>query len=83
MKIPLRTNYVLVRVTIIKDMKILKEYDFLQRKMFNRDEARIPSNYIKTEKLLKEYLEGRYDPDLYIHKKKSLIEKIRDRIRFK
>jgi len=62
-KIPLNNEYVLARVTIIKSNLILREYDFLQRKLLTRFEAKNPIYYRKTEGLLNDYLEKRYDPN--------------------
>lgn len=72
MNIPLRTDYVLVRVTLLKSSKILREYDFLQRKMLTRFEARNPQYYQKTENLLKDYLDNRYDPNRSITKESRI-----------
>lgn len=46
-------NQIVTRVTLLKNRIILKEYDFLQKKMFNRHEARDPKNYAITERLLR------------------------------
>jgi calcineurin-like phosphoesterase family protein len=51
---------------LLKYSKILREYDFLQRKLLTRFEAKNPLFYRKTEKLLEDYLLGRYDPNRYI-----------------
>ncbi|MFA5296185.1 MAG: 2'-5' RNA ligase family protein [Methanoregulaceae archaeon] len=61
--IPLNNEYILARVTIIKSNLILREYDFLQRKLLTRFEAKNPVYYRKTERLLNDYLEQRYDPN--------------------
>ncbi len=61
--LPIKTEYVLARVSIIKDIKILKEYDFLQRRLLNRFEAKNPFHYRKTQSLLTKYLNQSYDPN--------------------
>jgi len=47
-------NHHVIRVTIIKGQKILCEYDFLQRRTLNRQEALSRKNKQKTLRLLKE-----------------------------
>lgn len=52
-----------LRATLLKGGIILREYDFLQRKLLNRREAKGRVIYLKTIKLLKEFFEGKYNPD--------------------
>jgi len=49
-------NYVVPRITLLKNSHILKEYDFFQKKLFTRDEARNPYYYRSTEGLVQQYL---------------------------
>ncbi len=53
----------LVRATLIKNQRILCEYDFLQRKLLTRSEALDRNQYSHTMRLLREFFAGKYDPD--------------------
>jgi len=50
-------KHVLVRVTIIKNQRILYEYDFMLRKMLNRQEAKSQVILSRTFSELKDYIE--------------------------
>jgi 2'-5' RNA ligase len=54
---------ILIRVTILKNSKILCEYDFLQRRLLNRNEALSKSELTKTFSLLDEFFKGKYNPN--------------------
>ena len=53
----------MARVTLLKGGKILREYDFIQRKMFNRKLSKNKRVYTRTINLLKKYFEGSYNPN--------------------
>lgn len=54
---------VLIRVTILKNSKILCEYDFLQRRLLNRNEALSKRELTRTFTLLDKYFKGDYNPN--------------------
>jgi len=56
-------KHFLIRATIIKNSRILCEYDFLQRRMLTREEALSRGQLAKTMKLLNDFFEGNFDPD--------------------
>ena len=56
-------KHFVLRTTLLKNGKILREYDFLQRRMLSRSEALSSENYSRTIKLLKKYFNGGYNPD--------------------
>ena len=56
-------RHFLIRVTLIKNQKILYEYDFLQRRLLNRTNALDRNVLAKTMKLLNDFFEGKYNPD--------------------
>lgn len=49
-------DHYVTRVTLLKNRFILREYDFLQKKMLLRHEAKDPHHYAITENLLKDRL---------------------------
>jgi 2'-5' RNA ligase len=63
---------ILIRVTILKNSKILCEYDFLQRRLLNRDEALSKTELTKTFHLLDEFFKGNFDPNDESLMKKNL-----------
>jgi hypothetical protein len=72
---------VLIRVTILKNSKILCEYDFLQRRLLNRNEALSKRELTRTFTLLDKYFKGDYNPNeasaqIKITKPESWISKI-------
>lgn len=62
---------VLIRATILKNSRILCEYDFLQRRMLNRTEALSKRELTKTFHLLDEFFKGNYDPNVEPAPKKN------------
>lgn len=78
---PMFTQTVM-RVTLLKNGRILREYDFLQRKLLNRRQA-LNKNITKRSKiLLKDFMQGKYNPNNKIKlahpiKKESFMRKIK------
>ncbi|MCX6696652.1 MAG: 2'-5' RNA ligase family protein [Methanoregula sp.] len=58
-----RFKHFVIRMTLLKNGKILYEYDFLLRKTLNRYEALDKKIFGRTMELLQKYFEGTYDPD--------------------
>jgi len=52
-------NYIVPRITLLKNSHILKEYDFFQNKLLSHDEARNPYYYRLTEELVQKYLKDK------------------------
>ncbi len=75
-----RFKHYVIRTTLLKNGKILCEYDFLLRKALNRHEALDKKIFGKTMNLLQKYFDGTYDPDKRIKdisdRQKKGIEKI-------
>lgn len=67
-------KHFLLRATLLKNGKILVEYDFLQRRLLNRGEAKSGANYRKTMHLLQEFFAGRHNPDKNIKAIKENID---------
>ena len=65
LKKPKKTQF-LLRVTLLKNSKILYEYDFMQRKMLNRQQALSRREYEKTMKLMHNFFNGEYDPNRFV-----------------
>lgn len=65
----LNFDHIMVRATIVKGGRILVEYDFLQRKMLNRRQAKSREGLAKTGQLLDDYFKGRHDPNKKIEQK--------------
>ena len=59
---PQFTHYVL-RATLLRNGKIFYEYDFLQRRLLNRNEALDKRELTRTFHLLDEFFKGNYNPD--------------------
>jgi len=77
-----RYSHIVMRVTLLKRGKILKEYDFMQRRLLNRQQAL--NRYItrKSKSLLKQFMQGNHNPDRNIkdvteQKTKSFWDKIK------
>jgi 2'-5' RNA ligase len=72
-------KHIVVRVTLIKNGKILREYDFLLRKLLNRKAAKSRSVNRQTTYYLKKFFEGKYDPNKNINyiSEKSFIDRIK------
>ena len=62
-------NHIMVRAAIIKNTsrhrkgRIFVEYDFLQRKLLNRTQAKNRNGLAKTGGLLDDYFKGKHDPN--------------------
>lgn len=48
--------YCISRITLVKNSRILCEYDFFQKRMLSRDEAKAPGQYHITENLVNQYI---------------------------
>ena len=48
--------YCISRITLVKNSRILWEYDFFQQRMLTRDEAKAPGQYHITENLVNQYV---------------------------
>ena len=59
---PQFTHYML-RATLLRDGKIFYEYDFLQRRLLNRNQALDNRELSRTFYLLGEFFKGNYDPN--------------------
>lgn len=53
---------IIMRVTLLKRGKILREYDFIQRKLFNRKQALNRPILLRSKHLLKLFMQGKYHP---------------------
>lgn len=76
---------IVMRITLLKKGKILREYDFMQRRTLNRRQALNKHILRKSKSLVKEFMSGRHDPNRNIefesiehtvHKPKTVIQKI-------
>ena len=67
---PRFTHYVL-RATLLKNGKIFYEYDFLQRRLLNRNEALDKRELTRTFHLLDEFFKGNYDPNSKLRRQDS------------
>jgi len=73
---PQFTHY-LIRATLLSNGKIFYEYDFLQRRLLNRDEALDKHELTRTFRLLNDFFKGNYDPNTKLKKDtKGIIQKI-------
>ena len=71
-------KHLVVRATILKNGKILREYDFLLRRPLTRRYAKSRVTFRKTMFLLNKYFEGKFDPNKNtIYEKQTLWEKIK------
>lgn len=73
---------IVMRVTLLKDGRILREYDFLQRKLLNRRQALNKHITRRSKTLLKGFMQGRYNPNnriksIAIIRKESFMRKIK------
>ena len=76
-------NHVVVRMTLLKGQKILKEYDFFLRRLLNRKMAKNKGIYSKTSSLLKAHFEDRFNPEEFTGStlrvpRKNIFSKIKD-----
>ncbi len=75
-------KHIVVRATLLKGSRILREYDFLLRRPLTRRLAKSRGTYRKTMYLLKKYFDGKYNPNKKIErieisrKKESLFRRI-------
>lgn len=65
-------NQVVMRITLLKDGKILREYDFLQKRLLNRRQALNRHITRNSKELLRRFFEGSYNPDDVTTKFKEL-----------
>ena len=65
-------NQVVMRITLLKDGKILREYDFLQKRLLNRRQALNRHITRNSKELLRRFFEGSYKPDDVTTKFKEL-----------
>lgn len=59
-------DHLMLRATLLRNGKIFCEYDFLQRRLLNRNEALNKSTLSYTFRLLDDYLKGNYHHDLKV-----------------
>lgn len=64
-----------MRISLLKRGKILREYDFMQNRLLNRRQALNKALTRKSKELLRRYFEGKYNPDgrKYITKKPEVV----------
>jgi len=79
---------IVMRITLLKNGKILREYDFLQRRLLNRKQALNKYLTRRSKTLLKDFMLGKYNPNNKtkprpIIKRKLLINKIKKLIGLK
>lgn len=65
-------SQVVMRITLLKDGKILREYDFLQKRLLNRRQALNRHITRNSKELLRRFFEGSYNPDDVTTKFKEL-----------
>lgn len=58
---------IIMRVTLLKKGKILREYDFLQRRLLRRRQALNKHITRNSKELLRRFMQGTYNPDENIH----------------
>lgn len=69
---------IVMRVTLLKGGRILREYDFLQRRLLNRRQALNKHITKRSKTLLKKFMQGRYDPNKRISQKVEKINNIHE-----
>ncbi len=67
---------IVMRVTLLRGGRILQEYDFLQRRLLNRRQSLNKHITRQSKTLLREFMQGRYDPNKRISQKVEKIENI-------
>ena len=75
-------SQIVIRVTLLKKGKILREYDFMQRRLLNRRQALNRHITRRSKTLLRQFMQGKHDPNRRIRrvtkpKPKSLWERIK------
>ena len=69
-----------MRITLLKGGRILREYDFIQRRLLNRRQSLNKHISRRSKSLLRQFMQGNYNPDKKIRKitkSKSLWDKIK------
>ena len=61
-------SQVVMRITLLKGGKILREYDFLQKRLLNRRQALNKHITRNSKELLRRFFDGTYNPDERVHK---------------
>jgi len=61
-------SQVVMRVTLLKGGRILREYDFIQRRLLNRSQSLNRHISRRSKTLLRQFMQGKYDPDRRIRK---------------
>ncbi|MBT3537713.1 hypothetical protein HOB76_06165 [Candidatus Woesearchaeota archaeon] len=56
-------SQIVMRMTLIKGGKILREYDFMQRRLLTRGQALHRNELRKSKELLRRFMEGTYNPN--------------------
>jgi len=67
-------KHYLLRATLLRNGKILCEYDFLQRRLLNRSEALDKRLLSRTFQLLDDFFKGSYDPNVGLKPEEHAIE---------
>ncbi len=67
-------KHYMIRATLLKNGKILCEYDFLQRRLLNRSEALDGRLLSRTFQLLDDFFKGNYDPNVKLKPQDSIPE---------
>jgi calcineurin-like phosphoesterase family protein/2'-5' RNA ligase len=75
---PVDRNHILTRVALLKNSRILYEYDFLQKKLLTRDQALSREYGRKTRALLSKQLGREPRPDRIPRVQKGLLERIKE-----
>lgn len=60
-------SQVVMRVTLLRNGKILREYDFLQKRLLNRGQALNRHISRHSKELIRRFFEGSYNPDEVTH----------------
>jgi len=71
---------IIMRVTLLKKGKILREYDFMQRRLFNRRQAKNKRVLTRSKSLLKLFMQGKYNPKMRTPSKNIVKKTILERI---
>ena len=70
-KTPPDFNQIVMRVTLLKNGRILKEYDFLQKRSLNRRQALNRGISRRSKMLLKQFMHGQYEPNYVSNRKEN------------
>ena len=75
-------SQVVMRITLLKGGKILREYDFLQKRLLNRQQALNRHITRRSKELLRRFFGGSYSPDKAVHKfEEPKIQSLWDKIK--